>query len=170
MSRRKKIIDTNQLRFDFDKKIDEYRDLKEEILVSSESPPVKNFESYEEACIELAASVKRAIRQRGLSREQMVDAVNDYFGWPKGEAPKGKNLSIHMFNHYLSKPARYPMPAYLIFAIQRITNSLEPTKTLAETEDAKVISGDEVRQMALGKLDDTIIEMQRLKRELRGGK
>ena len=72
-----------------------------------------------------------------------------------------------MFNHYLSKPAEYRLPAYYLFAIQRITESLEPAQCLAEAEDAKVISKGEVRQWALGKLDETIVEMQRLKKELR---
>ena len=59
------------------------------------------------------------------------------------------------------------MPAFYLFAIQRITESLEPARCLAEAEEAKVISKGEVRQWALGKLDETIVEMQRLKKELR---
>ncbi|PKN67160.1 MAG: hypothetical protein CVU57_04205 [Deltaproteobacteria bacterium HGW-Deltaproteobacteria-15] len=148
----------------FDARIEQYRDLKEEIL---KGEPPKPIESFEEACIGIAASWKRAIRESGLSREQVVDRINEFFGWGNGSK---KALSIHMFNHYLSKPIQYPPPAYLVFPIQHITGSLEPTKAFAEPEDAKVISGDEVRQMALGKLDETILEMQRLKKELRGKK
>ena len=33
---------------------------------------------------------------------------------------------------FLSKPAEYPMPAFYLFAIQRITESLEPARCLAE--------------------------------------
>lgn len=162
MSKRKKRIDPNQLSmFDYDIRIKEYRDLKEEILKTA---PARTIESHEEACIEIAAAVKKAIRQSGMSREQMVDAINEYFGWIE----KKKKLSIHMFNHYLSKPVEYPLPAYFLFAVQAITKSLEPSKSLAEAEDAKVISGDEVRQMAIGKFDEAIIEMRRLKKELRG--
>ena len=164
MSKRTKRIDPNQLSFCFNQKIDEYTALKEEIITSPTARPVHTH-SFEEACIEMAAAVKRAIRNTNLSREQMVDAINDYFGW--GEGGSGKQLSIHMFNHFLSKPAEYPMPAYLLFAVQRITESLEPAQCLAEAEDAKVISKGEVRQWALGKLDETIVEMQRLKKELR---
>ena len=166
MSKRKKKIDPNQLSFDFDRKIEQYRELKEEILQGEPQASADDCE-FEEACIEIAAAVKRAIRQSGLSREQMVDAINDYFGWPKEETRKGKRLSIHMLNHYLSKPAEYPIPAFYIFAIQRITGSLEPIEALADAEGARVISGDEVRQMALGKLDEMILEMQRMKKELR---
>ena len=165
-SKRKRKIDPGQLAFDFEKRIDAYRKAKEEILEACSQPqPVRHFESEAEACIEIAAAIKRAIRQTDMSREQVVDAINEYFG-----REKGKKLSIHMFNHYLSKPTEYPIPTFYIYAIQQVTGSLEPTRALAEAMDARVITGAEVRQMALGKLDETISEMQRLKRELKCSK
>jgi len=164
MSKRSEKLDPRQLSFDFDKKIEEYTSLRSELINPPAAP--KKIESCEEACIEIAAAIKRAIRASGMSREEMVDAINEFFGWSPGG--RGKTLSIHMLNHYLSKPAAYPIPTFYLFAIQHITGSLEPTRVLAEAEDARIISGDEVRQMALGKLDETILEMQRLKRELRG--
>ncbi|HUU40435.1 MAG TPA: hypothetical protein VMW42_05810, partial [Desulfatiglandales bacterium] len=114
---------------------------------------------------------KRAIKQSGLSREQVVDAINEYFGWSTEAIGKNarKPLSIHIFNHYLSKPTQYPIPSFYIYAIQHVTGSLEPCISFTAAEDAKVISGDEVRQMTIGKLDETILEMQRLKKELRMG-
>ena len=163
MSRKRKRLDPNQLAFDFDHHIQEYRELKEEILSPSKTQQSGFFESREEACIEVAVTVKQAIRKSGLSREQVVDTINEYFG-------DSKALSIHMFNHYLSKPVEYPMPAYLIYPIQRITTRLDPTIAFAEAEGAKVISKDEVREWAVGKLDSQIIEMQKLKRELRSGR
>lgn len=168
MSKRKKRIDTGQLSFEFDKKIDEYINLRKDILTPH--PPQPHIShSWEEDCIETAASAKRAIKQSGMSRDEVVDAVNSYYGWHSPAGTKtGKALSIHMFNHYLSKPTRYHMPAYLIFAIQHVTGSLSISEAHAAAEDARVITGNEVRQMTLGKLDETIIEMQRLKKELRG--
>ena len=172
MSKKRKRIDPNQLSLHFDQQIEDYTHLKEEILTVKTNPPQN--QSYEEACIEIAAAVKRAIRSLNISREQMVDAVNEYFGWRQPSSrismePNGKRrfLSIHMLNHYLSKPVEYPLPAFFIFAIQRITESLELARMFAEAEEAKVISKSEVRQWALGKLDETILEMQRLKKELR---
>jgi len=53
-------------------------------------------------------------------------------------------------------------------AIKRATGSLEPLQALAEAEGAKVISKHEVRELALGKVDETIIQLQKLKKELRG--
>jgi len=173
MAKKRTRVDPSQLSLQFDQQIREYTDLKEEILTTHQELP-QGHQSYEEACIEIAAAVKRVLRSTGMSREQMVDAVNGYFGWAeKVQSSKFKvqsskdPLSIHMFNHYLSKPVEYPLPAFLIFAIQRIAESLELARVFAEAEDGKVISKGEVRQWALGKLDEHIMEMQRLKKELR---
>ena len=153
MAKRKNRLDTAQY-------------LKSDLL--SNNCPANVIESHEEACIEIAASIKRALRSSGLSRDQLVDAINKYFGW--AETGTKKQLTIHMLNHYLSKPAEYPIPASLIFAIQHITRSLGIAGTFAEAEGGRVITRDEIRELAIGKLDDSILEMQRLKRELRGGK
>jgi len=165
MSKKKFFIDSRQKKLDFSAKIDAYRNLKEEILddLSNYNTP-KQIEDFAEACIEIAVGIKRAIKTSGLSREQVVDGINEYFGDTK------KPLSIHIFNHFLSKPDKYPIHAAYLFAIQHITGSLEPIRVIAGAEDAQVISGTEVRQMALGKLEETIVEMQKLKKELRGGR
>jgi hypothetical protein len=162
MSKRINCLDARQLSFDFDRSINEYRDLKTEIITYEHS---RETHSHQEACIEIAAALKKMQRKSGLSREQMVDGINDYFGW---DASSTKRLTIHMFNHYLSKPVQYPIPSYYIFAVQRVTESLDMCKVFADAERAKVINGEEVRQMALGKIDENILELQRLKRELRG--
>ena len=122
MSRKK--IDPNQLCFDFDRHIEEYRGLKEKLLTCNNKDGGTHIENWEEGCIAQAAAIKKAIRQSNMSREQVVDAINDYFGWPKADPGKGKHLSIHMINHYLSKPVEYPIPAFYLYAIQHITKSL----------------------------------------------
>ena len=161
--RRKRLENPNQLKLDFDHKIETYQAARQDALEACQKPQTtKHIESRAEACIEIARACKRAIRQSGLSREQMVDAINGYF------CDNKKKLTIHMFNNYLSKPILYPIPSFYIFAVQHITESLEPVQALADPMDARVISGAEVRQMQLGKLDETILEMQRLKKELRG--
>lgn len=167
MAHRKKRIDPGQASFDFDSTITAYRNLKDELLSNTNNDSGTVLESYDEACIEVAASVKRMLRHSGMSREQLVDAINDYFGWPDGTK---RPLSIHMLNHYLSKPVEYPLPAAMIFAVQHCLGSLDVSGTFAEAEGGRVITRDEIRELAIGKLDDTILEMQRLKRELRGGK
>jgi len=168
MASKKKRIDPGQASFDFDSTISAYRNLKDELLNSTYNNNSGTvLESYEEACIEVAASVKRMLRASGMSRDLLVDAINDYFGWPDETK---RALTIHMLNHYLSKPVEYPLQAAMIFAIQHCLRSLDVSGTFAEAEGGRVITRDEVRELAIGKLDDTILEMQRLKRELRGNK
>ena len=88
----KKRIDPNQLCFDFDRHIEEYRGLKETLLACNNKDAAPRIENWEEGCIEQAAAIKKAIRQSNMSREQVVDAINDYFGWPRADAGKVRAL------------------------------------------------------------------------------
>jgi len=135
MSKKENRIDTKQAAFDFDRPLQEYENLRVKLTAAPEK--THQCESFAEGCIEIAATVKSALRASGMSREEMVDAINAYFGVDR----KGKRLSIHMFNNHLSKPAGYPLPAVYIFAIQHITGSLETIEALAKSEQARVISG-----------------------------
>ena len=74
-----------------------------------------------------------------------------------------------MLNNYLSKPIEYPIPAYYLYAIHRITGSLLPAEVIVSAEGARVATGAEIRQMTLGKLEESISEMQRLRKELKKG-
>jgi hypothetical protein len=166
MSKKRKFLDNQQVALDFDQPIEAYTRLRDELLRARITPAHNPETSYEEGCIEIAAAIKRAIRRSGLSREAVVDAVNDFFGWPRDDKRKG--LSIHIFNHYLSKPTEYPIPAVYLPPIQKITHSLEPAGVLVEPEGGSVITREERQELALGKLDNAIQEMQRLKKEFRG--
>lgn len=148
---------------------------KVEIREKGASGPAKarRIENEFELCVVIATGIKKAVGESGMSREQMVDHINIYFRRSKDEAARDDRLcrnplTIHMFNNYLSKPAEYPIPAYYLFAIHHVTKSLEPAKVLVEAEGAKIATGQEIRQLALGKLEDHIIEINRLKDEIRG--
>jgi uncharacterized protein YlzI (FlbEa/FlbD family) len=168
MGKRKKNIDPQQKNLPLDETIAAYQEAGENILEEVVNPrQVATIESYQEACIQIAIATKKAINKSGLSREQVADKINDYFGWI---GSKDKKRSIHIINHYLSKPTEYPIPAYLLFPIMYITGSLEPIVPLAEAMDAKIISGAEVRELRLGKLDELISQTQKLKREIKGGR
>lgn len=166
MSKNRPHVDTRQMELDFDAKIELYQKARSEVLdvYNGNRTTHKNIESIDEIYIGNAVACKQAIRDSGLSREQVLEGINAYLQASGGV----RELSIHMLNHYLSKPAEYPMPLHIIYALQGVTLSLAPIKTVAEDFDAKVITREETRQMALGKLDETIAEMMRLKRELRG--
>ncbi len=173
---KKRREDPRQLEFNFtfEKKIDAYVDQKMEIQQAiHENPKPEPVENEFEACIEIAAAIKRAIRKWGGSRDTLVDEINKYFGRSKdgalAEPPEcRKPLTINMMNNYLSKPVDAPIPVYYLFAIQAITGDLEPARILVEPEGAKIATGEEVRQMNLGKLEENITELQKLKRELKG--
>ena len=161
MSKKRKIIDEKQIPLDFDRQIETYIKLRDDLV--NDNPTIDRSDaSYEDWCIEIAVAIKKAIRQSGLSREAMVCAINEYF--------KNKNLSIHMFNHYLSKPAEYPIPAVYLPAIIHICNSVEPANVLVEADGARVITRDELQALAIGELDNALQEIQRLRKELRGRK
>ena len=165
MTKRRKYLDTCQAALDFDQPIEAYAQLREQLIKAAPAPIEAKENRYEEYCIEIAVAVKKAIRASGMSREQIVDKVNAFYGWPKWDGRK--SLTIHMLNNHLCKPTEYPIPLSLIHAVNRITGSLELLATMAEMEGARIITGDEVRKLALGKIDDAIQEMQKLKRSFR---
>ena len=176
MSKRREKIDPNQREFDWEfpsrleKVLEEREQLRDKV---AEGPPKTRFTENEfDLCVALAAAVKKAINEAQLSRDQVVDGVNAYFGRTAEDAKKDEGicrnpLSIHMLNNYLSKPAENPIPAYYLFAIHHLTESLEPAKVFVEAEGAKIATGGEIRQMALGKLEEHIVEINKLKKELK---
>ncbi len=168
MTKRRKFLDDLQENFDFDNPVEAYVRLREELLAAPAPAHENHAGSYEECCNEIAVAVKKAIRASGLSRDQVVDKINGFFGW----APDGDGrdrLTIHMLNNYLCRPDSYNMPIPYLHAIQSVTGSLEPLITLAELEGAQIITGDEIRKLSLGKIDDAINELQRLKKTFRQG-
>jgi len=165
-----------QMEFDWDfpSKLEAVLDERKQIHdhVVAGPPKRRQTENEFDLCVMLAAAIKKAISISDLSRDQVVDAVNNYFGRSHEEALQEepacrKPMSIHMLNKYLSKPAENPIPGYYLFAIHHITGSLEPARVLVDAEGAKIATGNEIRQMALGKLEEHIVEVNKLKKELK---
>ena len=121
--------------------IENYTATKEEIIDHCGRPvEPREIASEAEDCIEIAAAIKRSIRESGLSREQVCDGMNAYWGRTEERNQQGhcqKPLSYEMFNHYLSKPVDYPIKAYFLFAIHRVTQSLEPARAIVAAEGAE---------------------------------
>ena len=81
MSNRRKKIDPRQrtFQFSFQKKIEKFVEATEDVQKAIEAgPPTGEVENEYEACIEIAAAIKMVIRPTGLSREQVVDAINEF--------------------------------------------------------------------------------------------
>lgn len=175
MTKRKPQIEPSQLPFDFTALVDEYIEVKTDLVEAASTParPQAATESEMEACIEIAAAIKRTVRESGLSREQLVDGINAYFGRSDEGAEQDppscrKPLTIHMMNNYLSKPCEYPIPAYYLYAIHHVTGIIEPAATIVAAAGGQVATAEEVRLLQLGKLEQTLDEMRRLRSELRG--
>jgi hypothetical protein len=173
MTKRGKFSDNSQMAIDFDQPIERYARLREE-LISDPPPQIEAREyAWEEYCLEVAVAAKRAIRDSGLSRPQFVDAINRFFGWPiEGEGSgRDKRMTLAMLQNHLCKPAAYPFDVPLIHAIVRISGSLEPLSAMAGTEGCQLLTRDEAKLLALGKIDNALAELQRIKKtfRIRGG-
>jgi hypothetical protein len=161
-------LDSLQEAFDFESPVEAYEAVREEILRADRPPaPPADAYGYEECCNELAVAVKRAIRASGMSREEVVDQINKFFGWPP-DGDGRERLTIHMLNNYLCRPSSYNMPIPYLYAIQRVTNSLEPLRCLAEMEGVKVVTAEEEKMLALGKIEAALMDIQHARRVLKG--
>ena len=104
MSKSRQKLDTRQQTFDFswETHVDRYVEAKVALEEAIQAPaPNIPVENEFEACIEVAAAVKQAIRDWGRTREELVERINRYFGrTPEGAETDPpacrKPLSIHM--------------------------------------------------------------------------
>ena len=191
MSKTEKKIDVRheQTEFDFswERQIDQFIEVRKEIQIEAEEiakgpEPPKRIECEFELSVTIAAAIKRALDDSGMSREQLVDEINAYFGRTLAGAveqpPETEDddpippvcrrpLKIHMLNNYLSKPADYPIPAYYLFAIHRVTKSLVPAEQFVAAEGGRVATGVEIRQMQIGKLQANLEEGRMIMKELK---
>lgn len=176
MSRKRKKSDRNQMLIDFEwgQKVDRFVENRQAIQAAIAEPRTpSDYENEFEYGFELSVGIKRAIRESGLSREQVVDAVNAFFNrshqGAKTDPPSCRNpLTANMLTKYICKPDEAPIPAYYLVAIMFATGSLAPARALVEPMGAQVVDREEVRQLALGKIENNISELRRLKKELRG--
>ena len=174
MTKRNTKIDPAQMSLDFDALVDNYIEVKTDLgAAAKEKPTATCVENEMEACIEIAAAIKRTLRESGMSRDQLVDGINAYFGRSDSGAEAEsaicrKPLTIHMLNNYLSKPCEYPIPAYYLYAIHHVTGIIEPGATIIAAEGATVTTAEDLRLLQLGKLEQTLDDMRKLRRDLRG--
>jgi len=176
MAKRQTKIDKNQMSFDlsYSQQVDRYVEAKAEIHEAIQHVAVAApVENEFEACIEIAAAIKKAVRDSGLSREQLVDAINEYFGRTVEGADADpptcrKPLTINQLNHYLSKPVDYPFPSYYLYAVHAVTGIIEPAATIIAAAGGQVATEEEVRLLQLGKLEQTLDELRKLRSELKG--
>ena len=159
---------SDQQRFDFERAVDALLESKESLLrACRESRPNRGIGDRTDLVEEIAWACKRALNSSGLSREELLDKINELLDMGQDAESGAKSLSMHMLNHYLSKSVEYPIPAYLVTAIAHVTGSLEPLQVLVESLGARVITAEDEKLMHLGKVDALHTELLRVKRELR---
>jgi hypothetical protein len=106
--------------------------------------------SEEEMVVEITDACKQAIRESGLSREQILERVNGLLG-RTGENDSKRPISIHMFNNYLSKSHEFPIRYTLIKAIAKITRSKRIAQVFVRDLSMVVIRTDDQIELWLGK-------------------
>ena len=176
MARQHRNIDPNQghINFTWGQRVDRYVNERQGIASAmSELRGPSDYDNEFEYGFELATGIKKAIRESGLSRDHVVDGVNEFFtrsteGTETDPPSCRRPLTLNMLNKYICKPDEAPIPAYYLVAIMYVTESLEPARALVEPMGARVVDRDEARQLALGKIDQNISELQQLKKQLKG--
>ena len=119
---------------------------------------------------EINAAVIEAIRESGLSRDQVVQYVNAQFGRTSDVlgADGKRPLSLHMLNNYLAESkSDSKIPLWLLEGICSATGSIKPIEVLARRHAAYVISDRELMETRLGKLDAMQRDLAATKGEIR---
>lgn len=168
---RKRCVDERQLRLPFEMEVQTYCAAARSILEHAKpAPNTDNIgtESEIEFNVGRVSACKEAIRRSGMSREQVLDRANALFGrsGTRADDEAKRPLSLNMLNNYLSKPTETVLPPWVMHAICEVTNDIGPYQWAVAKLGGVIISGEERKEMLLGKLDQNIRAGQRLKREL----
>lgn len=166
--------DGNQmmLPFEYKDKVKELTKKYEEIgralhEVVAQGPEYACGEAEEELCNEVAMALKQDLRESGMSREELLDQLNAFFGRTeegyKEETCK-KPVTLNMLNNYLSKPSTYPLPTHFQFAFNRIFNSFRVQNVIVGVMGAQVISGEDMRRLAVMKVRELRDSASRLEK------
>ncbi len=133
--------------------------------VGRPSQHIEGEPSEEAMVIQITAACKQAIRESGLSREQVLDRVNKLLGRSGSEESK-RPISIHMFNNYLSKPRDFTIRYTIIKAIARITGSKRIVEAFVKDQSLIVIGADDQIELWLGKWEHHKEQGESAKRRL----
>jgi hypothetical protein len=167
---RSRCHDEDQMTFDFSQRIE---DLCETVQAIAECDLARQDEertdrSKAEFYIEVSAACKRAIRESGFSRAQIVDLINE--NWKPLEEEEDQSqrpaLTKPMLDNYLSKPVQSRLPAWLIYAICEVTTSLEPLAVQAANLGGQCIAAHEKTELTLGKIEAQLRIGTLLKRDI----
>jgi len=171
MSTRQQKFDPAQGVLDFSATVEAYVKDKEKLVSSMIIMPSDAPETEQEISMMLGVSIKSAQEESGLSREQICDGVNQLLqrSEEKFQAKEcHRPLSVDMLNNHISRPYKYPIDACALYAITVVCSSLAPAKIIAASIKGQVVTQEEARLAAIGKIDEASATLQRYKKQLKG--
>lgn len=136
--------------------------------VVDQGPESACGENEEELCNEVAAALKADLRDSGMSRDQLLDKLNEFLGRTEDGYKQDKckkPMSLDMLNNYMSKPIKYPLPSHFQYAFNKIFGSFRIQNTIVGAMKAQVISGEDIRRLTLMKireLKDSVAVMEKM--------
>ncbi len=119
----------------------------------------------DELYTELAFECKRAIREAGMSVEQVAASVNTVFSFGDGETTANP-VSVAVLRNYLSKPTTNRLPIWVVLAICIVTGNHSPFDAVVRRRGLTVIDSREQLHLTLGVLNDKFREIGAAKRKV----
>lgn len=123
------------------------------------------------ACHVIALAIKSALAETDMGRDELVDRINGYFcrtavGHKANPPECLRPLTSHQLNNYLSKPTAYRLPAYYLYAICHVLDTLEPIRGIAAAMGAEVINREDAQLLHLVKLQRAMAQGKELEKRL----
>lgn len=147
----------------------QYKEVGEALNCMIESGPA-GFEMEDEFELgqEIAIALKKELRASGISREEFVDRINEYLGRTEERYKEKlcrKPLSKPTLDKMISSPRDYPIDCYYLFAIQHVLG-FGIINAILGAEGAQVVSGDDLRKIALLKAQEFRAKAQKLEKNI----
>jgi len=166
-----KKYDPNQLSLDLDFKQTVATTAK--AIQKSLAPNTAAFLRHNDigVCHVISGTIKAAIQSSGMSREELVDRINGYFCRTSAGANANppeclRPLTKAQLDNYLSNPAKYRLPAYYLYAVCHVLNTLEPIRGIAASMGAEVISKEDSLLLSWAKLQRAMAAGKAMEKEL----
>lgn len=114
-------------------------------------------------------AMRRAIKQSGLSRDQVVDSMNA-LNRVEGLSTNGraKQISLDMLEKWLSDSADHLLPWKLFPVFCRVVNSINPIKALCAPLNAEVIDKTEAPLLRWARFEMEKRQIKKQQRRLEG--
>lgn len=112
----------------------------------------------------------RAVAASGMSREQVLDEVNELAELQRITITGGraKRLEMSIWEKWLNPKERGHHPSSrALYVLCQALDDLSPLDALAECLGAKVIGPEEKKLLEMAQIDIKIAELQKRRRELR---